>query len=223
MRKVSMHTLLAALAALTLLLPAAAGAFMEQPEDVIEGDCGSGGGKYILIAYDTKHGATATVAEYMARILCKSGHTVDFQLTRNVESVDAYDAVLVGSPVYNAKWLPGAKWFLFRFGSELADKYLGLFVTCTYVRDEKMQEDPEGRMQHAYELYVESVAQRLVRGELLDWGIFAGEYTYDELYPRERRRMERFASIFGTDGDYRNWDKIKQWTINFSNQLKQLP
>jgi menaquinone-dependent protoporphyrinogen oxidase len=52
----------------------------------------------ILVAYATGHGSTRGVAE---RIAARLGEAAELRAADQVDDVEAYDAVVFGSPVYN--------------------------------------------------------------------------------------------------------------------------
>ena len=56
---------------------------------------------HVLVAYATAHGSTRGVAERLAAGLGGHGNRVELQPVDRVEALDAYDAVVFGSPVYN--------------------------------------------------------------------------------------------------------------------------
>jgi hypothetical protein len=85
------------------------------PADLIEDSCGgnvTSGAKRILVAYDTIHGSTAEVAKSIGEELCGRGFQVDLRFVGNVTSIADYDAVVLGSALYEFRWLPDAMAFL---------------------------------------------------------------------------------------------------------------
>ena len=61
----------------------------------------------MLIAVSSKHGSTREIAESIATNIRESGIEVDVVDAGQVESVDPYDAVIVGSAVHMAAgWAP---------------------------------------------------------------------------------------------------------------------
>lgn len=209
-------TIIAAAAAIMLGLPSLGSAYMERPGDIIETSCGpdNATAKKILIAYDTKHGATATIAEKISETLCQQGFRVDVSMARNVDDLSGYDAVIAGSPIYNFYWLPEAVFFLFKYKEELAERPLFLFIVCTYLKDEN--DNPERRA-GAVDLYVNPLLGLLPGLEPADIGIISGEFSYDELYPFERFRM--ILAGF-PEGDFRNGGKITAWAESIADQLQ---
>lgn len=66
----------------------------------------------ILVAYGSKYGATAEIAEAIDRALEASGLEADVQRARSVRSLDGYCAAVIGSAVYAAHWRGEALRFL---------------------------------------------------------------------------------------------------------------
>ena len=66
----------------------------------------------ILIAYASKHGSTREVADVIAAELEPSGLEVEVRPARAVEDPGAYDAVVLGAPLYMGRWHGDALSFL---------------------------------------------------------------------------------------------------------------
>ena len=66
----------------------------------------------VLLAYATRFGSTQEVAESVAASLREAGLKVDLRLMREVESLDQYEAVVLGAAIYNTKWHADAHQFL---------------------------------------------------------------------------------------------------------------
>ena len=63
----------------------------------------------VLVAYASKHGATAEIAAALADQLKAAGLDVDCLPTENVKRLDGYEAVVLGSGVYMKRWLKPAR------------------------------------------------------------------------------------------------------------------
>ena len=102
-------------------------------EAIVEESCGAEniGGKNVLIAYDSKHGSTTIVVRQIADVLCACGYRVDISRARTVDNVSLYDAVVVGSPIYWATFLPGTQLFLKQNEQALATMRVAVFVLST--------------------------------------------------------------------------------------------
>jgi len=81
----------------------------------------------VLVAYATKLGSTAEIAETMAHVLRDAGHRAAAQAARDVRSLDDWDAVILGSAIYAAYWQKDARRFIDRFHVELVARPLWLF------------------------------------------------------------------------------------------------
>ncbi|HEY3493011.1 MAG TPA: flavodoxin domain-containing protein, partial [Solirubrobacterales bacterium] len=66
----------------------------------------------VLVAYSSKRGSTAEIAETVAATLRREGLGVCLEAVETVDSLDRYDAVVLGSAVYMKRWRGDAKHFL---------------------------------------------------------------------------------------------------------------
>ena len=62
----------------------------------------------VLVAFDTKNGSTAEVAQAIAQQLRERGCSVDVQPAGKVRRLKEYDRLVVGAPIYSGRWLSGA-------------------------------------------------------------------------------------------------------------------
>ncbi len=81
----------------------------------------------VLVAYASKLGSTAAIAETMAQVLRDGGHQAVAMPARDVQSLDDWDAVILGSAIYAAFWQRDARKFTERFHDELQQRPLWLF------------------------------------------------------------------------------------------------
>ena len=194
--------------AVSLAVPPQSNAFLEKPEVIIETSCGEEniGAKKILVAYDTKYGSTATVAEKIGNTLCEEGLQVDIRLARKVKKAEVadYDGVVVGSAIIYEMWLPGATNLLRRSRSILADKAVAYFLVCGSLREET-----EERIERVNEHYVQPILDKFPEIEpVVEFGTFAGTVDYDKMYPIDGFLM---GLIDFPGGDWRSFDKIGAW------------
>ncbi len=82
----------------------------------------------ILVAYATVYGSTQEVAERLAAELRELGLAVDLQRAKQVRSLDAYRAVVLGAPLYMFHWHKDALGFLARHRKALAEKPVAIFA-----------------------------------------------------------------------------------------------
>jgi menaquinone-dependent protoporphyrinogen oxidase len=81
----------------------------------------------VLVAYGTKYGSTAEIAEAIGRTLREHGFDVDVRRAREVRSVAGYRAVVVGSAVYMKRWRGDAQRLLQRNVDALSTRDVWLF------------------------------------------------------------------------------------------------
>jgi menaquinone-dependent protoporphyrinogen oxidase len=82
----------------------------------------------ILVAYASKGGATAELAEWIGEALRRTGATVDVRPADDVTSLDGVDAVVVGGPLYMGKVLRPVPSFFSRHRAALAGKPVAVFI-----------------------------------------------------------------------------------------------
>jgi menaquinone-dependent protoporphyrinogen oxidase len=70
--------------------------------------------KRVLVAYASKNGSMAEIAEAIARELQRHGLEVDRLEADSVQDLEPYGAVVLGSAVYAKRWRGSARGFLRR-------------------------------------------------------------------------------------------------------------
>ncbi|WP_375772556.1 hypothetical protein NR798_17250 [Archangium gephyra] len=81
----------------------------------------------VLVTYGSKRGGTAGIAERIARTLVERGFQADARPSSEVESVDAYDAVVVGGALYSSRWHRAARRFIKHHSEALRTRPVWLF------------------------------------------------------------------------------------------------
>jgi menaquinone-dependent protoporphyrinogen IX oxidase len=181
----------------------------DQSDGIVEESCGEENvnGKKVLIAYDSKHGSTALVARQIADVLCICGYQVDISRARKVEDVTLYDAVVAGSPIYWAKFLPGTQLFLKNHEQTLATMPVALFALSTYADEETglVRDEVKGFF---VDKELEKVPGINPLGEI---GLFGGTFTLRTLFPVEAfsMKLENYS-----DSNYLNEEVVITWAEN---------
>ena len=164
----------------------------------------------VLVTYATCHGSTAEIAQRIADRLRGFGDTVDCRPMADMESVEAYQAAVVGSPIHDQAWLPEATEFLTRFGSALGRDRVWLFSVGMVgalprrVQGWAMQE--EGQMAAKLSPLVKAQGHRLFSGVILKEHLTPGGRT-------------KFRVMGGRYGDFRDWDAVDSWAVSVAESL----
>ena len=188
----------------------------DQSDGIVEESCGEGNvnGKKVLIAYDSKHGSTALVVRQIAGVLCDCNYQVDISRGRAVEDLSPYDAVVVGSPIYWAKFLPGTQKFLKQNEQTLAGMPVALFILSTNA-DEETGLVKEETKTFFVDKELEKVPSIEFRGDI---GLFGGAFTLRKLFPVEALSMK----LSGYDDmNYRNEAVVSAWAQNLCELLSR--
>lgn len=155
----------------------------------------------VLIAYATKYGATAEIAEALAEAIRAVGLTVVVESAETVRDVGQYGAVVVGSAVYMGQWRKEAKEFLARHEAALKQRPVWLFSSGP-----TGEGDPQVLLK-GWQLPddVLKVAERIAPREIV---VFHGDMATDKLNMMEKFIIKRVGA---PTGDFRDWDTIRAW------------
>lgn len=164
--------------------------------------------KKILVAYASKCGSTAEVAEAIGKTLQQQGFAVDVRLVKNVKDVSAYQGAIVGSAIRMGSWLADAKKFVQTHQQALKNIPTAYFSVCMV-----LQEDTPDKRKTAL-AYTDPI-RALV--EPVDVGAFAGKMAYEKLAFIDRVIITKMVKT--PAGDFRNWDTIRTWAENVSSKL----
>jgi len=82
----------------------------------------------VLVTAATRYGATDEIAQVIAEVLGEHGLEATLLPPEQVEGVDGYDAVVVGSAVYAGQWLKPARELVERHAGALAGRPAGVAV-----------------------------------------------------------------------------------------------
>jgi menaquinone-dependent protoporphyrinogen oxidase len=156
----------------------------------------------VLIAYATKHGSTHEVAETVAAHLAQFGVEAHTLPADRVESLDEYQAVVLGAPLYMGRWHRDARAFLRRFRTELASRPLAVFALGPL---EDTPKQWEGASEQLYKALAHVPAV-----EPVTVGLFGGAIVPETLH---------FPFSHIPAGDLRDWDAIRAWTERLPDAL----
>lgn len=164
----------------------------------------------VLVAYASKHHATAEIAEAIAAELRARGLDADC-----VEAADAtctgYQAVVLGSAVYTGRWRKHARDFLKYHHDALATMPFWIFSSGPTGEHaaEQLEEESKWLEPHKVLDLAESAG---VRGHT----VFAGKVPDD---PHGFMEKSVARSTPGAFRDARDWDAIRRWADEIADEL----
>jgi len=169
----------------------------------------------ILVAYASRAGSTAGVAEAIGQTLAESGAQVEVRPMKDVEDLAPYQAVVAGSAIQGGRWLPEAMQFVQTHRAALAQKPFAAFLVCMTLAmpgADKYREHVAGFLQPVRAL-VRPVSE----------GLFAGALDISKVPSFRDRLMFRLSVVFGvwSEGDHRDWNAIRAWAESIRPLLLQ--
>jgi menaquinone-dependent protoporphyrinogen oxidase len=162
----------------------------------------------VLVAYATKHGTTTEIAEEIGATLRSAGLGADVRPARAVKDVEGYDAVVLGSAVYMARWRPEVRAFARRHAHALRERPVWLFSSGP------LDADPDpARLRSA--VHAERVADQLGAREHVTFG--------GALDPGARGFVTRRMVEAGLAGDFRDHEQIRDFARRVAAALAGSP
>jgi menaquinone-dependent protoporphyrinogen oxidase len=165
----------------------------------------------VLIAYATKYGATAEIAEKIGQVLREAGLATDVLPADRVGNVAAYKAIVLGSAVYAGQWRKEAATFLEANEKPLAGRPVWLFSSGPTGNGDPSQLMKGWRFPEAQQPIADRIKPR-------DIAFFHGVLDTNKLSLPEKLIVK---GIKAPTGDFRDWDAITLWATGIAKALKQ--
>lgn len=183
----------------------------------------------ILVAYTTKSGSTAEVAEAVGEVLRQDGAAVEVRPIAEVNGLDAYSAVVVGGPMILG-WHPDAVTFLQKHQETLSRVPVACFMTALSLtrmpethhngfpvfQDPALAKPPKRadrlnfkERYSAVASYLKPVAEKAPQVKPVGVAFFAGKLDFGTLRLFDRLFVQFIVGA--KPGDARNWDAIRAW------------
>ena len=167
----------------------------------------------ILITYCSRGGSTAEMAAAIANTLQQENIPVDILPLEDVKELSCYHAVIIGSPIRKAEWLPEAKRFIQTHRAELTRKRVATFTVCITLAMSNTE-----RYRRAVREWIAPV-----RAEILpvSEGLFAGRLDFSKLPWSWDTLLLRATVALGIfpKGDRRDWNAVHAWTASLPQLL----
>jgi menaquinone-dependent protoporphyrinogen oxidase len=167
--------------------------------------------KRVLVAYATKYGATAEIAERIGEVLRKAGLTADVLPAERVGDVTPYQAVVLGSAVYIGRWQKHAANFLKANEKVLAERPVWLFSSGPTGEGDPVKLTQGWRFPKALQPIVDRIQPR-------DIAVFHGDVNVEKLNFFEKWMIKNVKAPFG---DFRDWGAIASWATAVAHALKE--
>jgi menaquinone-dependent protoporphyrinogen oxidase len=165
----------------------------------------------ILVAYATKYGATAGIAEKICEILRQEGLVTDLFIADRVRDLSPYRAVVLGSATYMFKWRKEAAHFLKKHEKALAERPVWLFSSGPLSEGDPVEQLEGWRFPKDLQAVADRIRPR-------DIAVFHGALDLNKLNPVEKWMMEKFGSPVG---DFRDWEMVAAWAMSIAAALKE--
>lgn len=168
----------------------------------------------ILVTYASRTGYTAGVAEIIAKSLSETGSLVDVLPMRNVKSVSQYTAVVAGSAIQSAQWLPEAIQFLQANQLDLKQKPFAAFLVCMTLAMTK------GDYHAHVATWLDPISASV---HPVSKGYFAGALETRKISSLGDRLKFKLSVLIGvwSEGDHRDWIAIRNWAESLRPLLLQ--
>lgn len=159
----------------------------------------------VLVAFASRHGATQEIAERIGERLAASGIDVAVVPVGDVEAVDGFDAVVIGSAVYVGRWLEPARTFVESHAEALRAQRTWLFSSGP------LGEPPKPSPERCVDIDDLMEVTR-ARGHRL----FAGRLDRSLLGVSERAVVRL---VKAAEGDFRPFSEIDAWADELTATL----
>jgi menaquinone-dependent protoporphyrinogen oxidase len=165
----------------------------------------------VLVAYGSKHGMTAEIAERIGKVLRGEGIDADVASAGRAGAPAGYRAVVLGAGVYAGMWRREAAKYLKAHEAELAGMPVWLFSSGPTGEGDlgsllKGWTFPKG---------LQPVADRIKPREVV---VFRGAFDTGKANFFERWIIKK---VKAPAGDFRDWTAIESWARKIAEALKE--
>ncbi|WP_393062288.1 flavodoxin domain-containing protein [Streptomyces sp. LN549] len=160
--------------------------------------------KRVLVAYGSKHGATAGIADELGKTLRGDGFDTDVVSADAVSDVSGYDAVVLGGALYAGRWNGEATQCARRNAGQLRHRSVWLFSSGPVDSSAEQRDIPP----------VHGVARWMKRFDAQEHTTFGGALTAET-----PGRIARALVRRGKGGDFRNPERIQEWAHHIADEL----
>jgi menaquinone-dependent protoporphyrinogen oxidase len=156
----------------------------------------------ILIAYATKNGSTQEVAVAIAEELRARGREVEVQVAREIQTLEGYQSIILGAPIYMGLWHRDAHAFLRHYHKILLERPVVIFALGPTSPEVEQQQAAHTQLDRALAKHPWLTPTAL--------HVFGGAVDPDKL-PFPFNHMPK--------SDVRDWETIRAWARTIASVL----
>jgi menaquinone-dependent protoporphyrinogen oxidase len=167
----------------------------------------------ILVAYGTRYGSTREVAETVAATFGEHGIDTDVKQAREVRSLDGYDALVLGTPLYMGALHKDVRALLENNQAALERTPFAVFALGPIKADDGLDASREQLLTALAKLQVPTPAATVV---------FVGAFDPARLRFKDKMLAALPASPLHGEvvHDERDWDAIRSWASVTIRELR---
>ena len=156
----------------------------------------------VLVGAASRHGSTDELARAIGSVVAGYGLSVEVRRLEDVETVDPYDALVLGSAVYMGSWLKVARRFVEQHGEGIRSRPTWLFSS-----------GPVGAGETEF-----NPAYLVAATGAREHHLFGGRIVRASLGPYERA-IARL--VHAHDVDNREWAAVMAWSTAIARTLTE--
>lgn len=165
----------------------------------------------ILVAYASKYGATADIAEKIGELLRQEDFQADVTPIKDTGDLTQYDAFIIGSASYMGQWKKEAFGFITKNEKLLSRKPLWIFSSGPTGKGDAIELMKGWRFPEKLRPVIDRIKPR-------DITVFHGSIDIKKLNLFERLIIRMVKAEYG---DFRDWHTISSWTKMVATELKK--
>jgi len=163
----------------------------------------------VLVAFASKYGATAEIAEKIGQVLGEAGVPADVLPADQVGDLAAYKAVVLGSAVYIGRWRKQAVRFLKSNQETLAGQVVWLFSSGPTGEGDPVELTQGWSFPGSLQPIADAIGPR-------DIALFHGNVDPGKLGFIEKWMIGKVES---PTGDFRDWQVVTAWAKAIAAEL----
>jgi menaquinone-dependent protoporphyrinogen oxidase len=167
--------------------------------------------KKVLVTYATKYGSTADIAARIGQVLSEAGLQNEVLPVNNTANSNDYDAIVLGSAVYDGQWRKEVAAFLKSNEQVLTGKPIWLFSSGPTGEGDPVEFLQGWRYPASLQPVIEHIKPR-------DITVFHGNIDISRLNFIQKLSIKNVKAPIG---DFRKWDDVNAWANSIADSLKK--